>query len=139
LARLNESSIKVKKSKQENEQEIIRALKTLTTADKLDFPGLQIADVVAYNAFQHVTRRPFPTTALLPDNPANYMTEAKKRQRVPILHMRMGTPELQRFKQFILDEVKERRKNSGSQRDLPRSVTTADRGGIALSAARDRE
>lgn len=99
---------KVKKSRQDNEQEIVQTLRTLRAGDKAEFPGLQIADVVAYNAFQHVTRTPFPTTALLPDDPTNYMTEAKKRQRVPLLHLKLGAPELEKFRQFILDEIKEK-------------------------------
>jgi hypothetical protein len=37
------------------------------------------------------------------------MTEAKKRQRVPLLHLRLGAPELKNFKEFILDEVREKR------------------------------
>jgi ASC-1-like (ASCH) protein len=85
---------KVKESREAIEQEIVKTLKSVTAGDKIDFAGLQIADVVAYNSFQHVTRKPFPTTALLPDNPMNYMTEAKKRQRVPLLHLKLGVPEL---------------------------------------------
>lgn len=85
---------KVKKSTVAREQEIVRTLKTLTTGDKIKFPGLQIADVVAYNSFQHVTRRPFPTTPLSSDDPDNYMAEAKKRQRVPVLHAKLGEAEL---------------------------------------------
>jgi Protein of unknown function (DUF3800) len=97
---------KVKRSTQANEQEIVGMLKTSTTGDKIDFPGLQIADVIAYNSFQHATRRPFPTTWL--DN-ENCMADAKARQRVPILHMPLKERELARFRQFILDEVEEKR------------------------------
>ena len=68
---------KVKKSRQVNEQEIIRTLKSLASGDKINFPGLQIADVVAYNSFQHATRRPFPTSALLPDDPTKYRVFCK--------------------------------------------------------------
>jgi hypothetical protein len=100
---------KVKQSRIPHEQEIVRTLKTLTTGDKPDFPGLQIADVVAYSSFQHVTRKPLPTRALTSDNPEDYMAEAKKRQRVPIIHVRLGEAELKRFKGFILDEIKEKK------------------------------
>jgi hypothetical protein len=99
----------VKKSRIEHEQVIVRTLRTVTTGDKIDFPGLQVADVVAYNSFQHATRTPFPTVPLSPENPENYMADAKERQRVPVLHMRLGAPELTRFRQFILDEVEEKR------------------------------
>jgi hypothetical protein len=44
---------KVKRSTRPNEQEIVGMLKTSTTGDKIDSPGLQIADVIAYNSFQH--------------------------------------------------------------------------------------
>jgi hypothetical protein len=72
-----------------------------------------MADIVAYNSFQHATKTPFPTVALSPDNPENYMVDAKKRQRVPLLHMRLREPELKRFKQFILDEIEEKKAPRG--------------------------
>jgi hypothetical protein len=107
----------IMKSRMPKEQEIVMMLKTLTTGDKIDFPGLQISDIVAYNSFQHVTRRPFPTVELTPDDTESYMAEAKSRQRVPILHLRLGAPVLKRFKQFIFDEIeekKERRRKASS-------------------------
>jgi hypothetical protein len=100
---------KVKESQVAHEMEIVQTLNGVTEGDKVDFPGLQIADVVAYNSFQHVTRKPFPTVELSPQNPEHYMTLAKERQRVPVLHMRLGAPELSKFRQFILDEVQEKR------------------------------
>jgi hypothetical protein len=39
---------RVKKSRMPNELEIVGMLKTITSGDKVDFPGLQIADVSAY-------------------------------------------------------------------------------------------
>jgi hypothetical protein len=100
---------RVKKSRIEHEQHIVTALRTLTTADKADFPGLQMADAVAYSAFQHMTRKALPTAKLDPITTDGYMAEAKKRQRVPILHMLLGEAELKRFKQFVIDEIEERR------------------------------
>jgi hypothetical protein len=97
---------RVKKSSQPNEQEIVRMLGTLTTGDKSEFPGLQMADVIAYSSFQHATRSPMPTTPLEPET---CMRDAKKVQRVPIFHLRLGRPELTRFKQFIFDEIEEKR------------------------------
>jgi hypothetical protein len=100
---------RVKKSRLPNEQEIVRTLRSVTTGDKIDFPGLQMADVVAYNSFQHTTRTPFPTIALTPDRPEDYMAEAKKTNRVPVLHLQLQAPALQGLKQFILDEVVEKK------------------------------
>ena len=96
---------RVKASRMANEQEIIKTLQTLTTADKCDFPGLQVADVNAYSAFQHVTRSPVATTALKPDSA---MSDAKKLQKVPVFHLRLQEPELKKFKQFVLDEIEEK-------------------------------
>ncbi len=100
---------KVKKSRVPHEQEIIRALRSLSTGDKVDFPGLQIADVIAYNTFHHATRKPFPTITLDVADPANYVARAKEHDRVPILHMPLMAPELKRFKQFIFDEIEEKK------------------------------
>jgi len=100
---------KVKKSRVEHEQFIVRALKTLTTGDKMDFPGLQIADAIAYSSFQHITRAPMKTVGLNLDDPDGYMDAAKKIQRTPVIHLRLGPQELGRFRQFILDEVEEKK------------------------------
>lgn len=112
---------KVKKSRVPHEQEIVRTLRTVTPGAKIEFPGLQIADVVAYNSFQHVTRNPFPTTPLKSADPENYMAEAKKNQRVPVIHARLGEAELKGFKQFILDEVEEKK----ARRKKPTSADPA--------------
>jgi hypothetical protein len=100
---------KVKKSQVAHEQEIVRMLKTLTVGDKVDFPGLQIADAVAYSAFQHLTRSPLATTAISPRSDEDYMAAAKRIQRRPIMHLQLGPHELARFRQFILDEVEEKK------------------------------
>jgi Protein of unknown function (DUF3800) len=99
---------RVKKSVLQSEQETVRALKTLTTGDKAEFPGLQIADAIAYSAFQHVTRAPVPTVGLGHAGPDGYMDAAKKIQRTPIINLQLGPKELAKFKEFILQEVEEK-------------------------------
>jgi hypothetical protein len=81
-------------------------LKTLTSAHKCDFPGLQVADVNAYSAFQHVTRSPVATSPLKPESA---MSDAKKLQKVPVFHLRLRESELKIFKQFAVDEIEEKK------------------------------
>jgi Protein of unknown function (DUF3800) len=80
--------VRAKKSRLEGEQFIVRTLKTLTVGNKEDFPGLQIADAIAYSAFQHVTRKPQQTVAIGNGDPDKYMERAKTIQHTPILHLR---------------------------------------------------
>jgi hypothetical protein len=110
---------KVKKSRVKHEQDVVRILRTITAGDKKDFPGLQIADVAAYSAFQHSTRQPLETVALLPDDPAGFVAAAKQRQRVPVFHLRLRETELKGFKQFILDEIEEKKARSKKPNSPP--------------------
>src|ERR1700737_1209062 len=87
------------------EKEIVKMLGIIAFGDKVKFPGLQIADVNAYSAFQHETTSPLETVTL---NPETSMADAKKIQKVPIFKLEVGETELGMFKQFILDEIKER-------------------------------
>jgi hypothetical protein len=96
---------KVRASRKPNEQEIIKTLKTLTEGDKADYPGLQAADVNAYSAYQHMTRYPLKTIPM----PEGGLNGAKKLQRVPVLHLPLQEPELKALKQFILDEIGEKK------------------------------
>lgn len=115
---------KVKKSRVPHEQEIVRALQTLSAGDKLAFPGLQIADAIAYSAYQHITRAPLQTVGLGHAGPDGYMDEAKLIQRTPVIHLGLGPMELGQFKQFLLDEVEEkarRRKHNPSPASPPRA------------------
>lgn len=95
------------------EIEIVKMLNVLSFADKAKFPGLQVADVNAYSAYQHESgARPLEVTTL---NPETSMEDAKKLQKVPIFRLELRKEELKMFKQFILDEIKEkkaRRKNA---------------------------
>jgi Protein of unknown function (DUF3800) len=105
---------RVTKSRIPREQQIVQSLKTLTIGKKAEFPGLQMADVIAYNSFHHTTKKPFPTITL-DSTDSNYLASAKKKDRTPVLHMPLVAAELRRFKQFILDEIEEkqaRRKKS---------------------------
>jgi hypothetical protein len=86
----------VKKSPEPQIQEIVRMLKTITFRAKSEFPGLQMADVNAYGAYQHETRLPLQTIQL---SPKTCMKDAKRIQRVPIFNLRLGENELKRFRQ----------------------------------------
>lgn len=87
------------------EKEIVKMLNVIAFGDKKKFPGLQAADVNAYAAFQHETSSPLEVVLL---DPKSSMAEAKKIQKVPIFRLEVGETELKLFKQFILDEIKER-------------------------------
>jgi Protein of unknown function (DUF3800) len=100
---------RAKKSRLESEQFVVRTLRTLTTGEKTHFPGLQIADAIAYSAFQHITRSPQSTVSVGHGDPDKYMERAKKIQSTPIFHLGLGPQELARFKQFVLDEVEEKK------------------------------
>jgi Protein of unknown function (DUF3800) len=100
---------RAKKSRLESEQFVVRTLRTLAANEKKDFPGLQIADAIAYSAFQHMTRSPQATVSVGYGDPEKYMERAKKIQPTPIFHLGLGPQELARFKQFILDEVEEKK------------------------------
>lgn len=115
---------KVKKSRLPNEQKIIRTLKSLTTGDKIDFPGLQMADVIAYNAFQHATKTPFPTVPLSLENPNDYVARARKLQRVPIYHLRLAA-ELKQLKRFSIEEIEE--KKARREKLNPSSASSQER------------
>lgn len=89
------------------EIEIVKMLNVISFADKEKFPGLQVADVNAYSAFQHETAaRPLEVMTL---DPQSAMADAKKIQKVPIFRLELRETELKMFKQFILDEIEERK------------------------------
>jgi hypothetical protein len=95
----------VKKSQLSNEKYIVETLATITSADKKDFPGLQIADVSAYATYQHHTRRPLELTAL---DPSSSMRDAKKVQKTPILHFPMEVEVISTYRKFVDDAAKEK-------------------------------
>jgi Protein of unknown function (DUF3800) len=88
------------------EQEIVRMLGTIAFDDKKKFPGLQIADVNAYSAFQHYTREPLELVTL---NPETSMQDAKRIQKVPVFNLELRETELKMFKQFILGEIEDKK------------------------------
>jgi len=89
------------------EIEIVKMLNVISFADKEKFPGLQVADVNAYSAFQHETAaRPLEVVTL---DLQSAMADAKKIQKVPIFRLELRETELKMFKQFILDEIEERK------------------------------
>lgn len=89
------------------EVEIVKMLNVISFADKARFPGLQVADVNAYSAYQHESgARPLEVTTLAPET---CMADAKKLQKVPIFRLELHEDELKLFKKFILDEIEERK------------------------------
>jgi hypothetical protein len=92
------------------EQEIVKMLGTLTYGDKKKFPGLQVADVNAYSAYQHHTREPLELVTL---NPETSMQDAKRIQKVPVFNLELRETELKMFKQFILGEIEDRKARRG--------------------------
>jgi hypothetical protein len=97
--------VKKKGASHPEEKEIVKMLGVIAFGDKVKFPGLQIADVNAYSAFQHETVSPLETITLKPETS---MADAKKIQKVPIFRLEVGETELSMFKKFILDEIQER-------------------------------
>ena len=95
----------VKKSREANEQHLVQALATLTSGDKNDFPGLQVADVNAYGTYQHYTRSPLQLVGLAPESS---MKEAKKIQKVPIFHFLMHEDVISIYRKFVDDEQMEK-------------------------------
>jgi hypothetical protein len=95
----------VKKSRLGSEQYIVRTLATVTSADKKDFPGLQIADVSAYSTYQHHTRAPLRLTTL---DPSSAMKDAKKSQKLPVFHFPMEDEIIGIYRKFVDDSVKEK-------------------------------
>jgi hypothetical protein len=92
------------------EQKIAKMLGALSYGDKKKFPGLQIADVNAYSAFQHHTREPVELITL---NPETSMQDAKRIEKVPIFNLELRETELKMFKQFILGEIEDRKARRG--------------------------
>jgi hypothetical protein len=97
--------VKNKGLKHPEEKKIVEMLGTITFGDKKEFPGLQAADVNAYAAFQHETSSPLDLLTL---NPETSVADAKRIQKVPVFHLEIRETELKMYKQFILDEIKER-------------------------------
>jgi hypothetical protein len=90
-----------------NEIDIVKMLNTISFADKERYPGLQVADVNAYSAFQHETAvRPLEVVTL---EPLSAMADAKKIQKVPVFRLELRETELKMFKQFILHEIEEKK------------------------------
>ncbi len=102
---------KVKRQQLPNaeEQEIVKMLGTIAFDDKKKWPGLQVADVNAYSAYQHHTREPLELVTL---DPATCMKDAKRIQKVPVFNLELGETELKMFKNFILEEIAEKKARS---------------------------
>jgi Protein of unknown function (DUF3800) len=105
------------------EREIVKMLNVISFGEKAKFPGLQVADVNAYSAFQHESgARPLELTTLEPET---CMADAKKLQKVPIFRLELREPELKLFKKFILDEIEE--KKGRRKKVIPSSASSEER------------
>jgi hypothetical protein len=100
------NKVKHQRLPNEEEQKIVKMLGTIAFDDKKKFPGLQVADVNAYSAFQHHTRGPLELITL---NPETSMQAAKRIQKVPIFNLELKEPELKLFKKFILSEIEDKK------------------------------
>jgi hypothetical protein len=107
--------VKTKGLANELEREIAEMLSTITFGDKKQFPGLQAADVNAYSGYQHESgQSPLELVTLEPES---CVKDAQEIQKVPIFRIELGPPELTQFKQFIMDEIEERKAGSRAQAD----------------------
>jgi hypothetical protein len=88
-------------------QRIRSVLRTISRGDKKECPGLQLADINAYNIFQYETRNIVKNLITLPN--LHTMSEAKKNQKVPIFHLPLNQEALRKFRGFLLDEIEEKR------------------------------
>jgi Protein of unknown function (DUF3800) len=112
--------VKTQGLKNSAEIEIVKMLNTILFADKIAFPGLQVADVNAYSAYQHESgARPLETMTLEPESAVK---DAKRIQKTPIFRLELRETELKLFKSFVLAEIEDRkgRRSSPSLRQLQR-------------------
>jgi hypothetical protein len=101
---------KVKNSRNANpaEREIVGMFRTITFRDKKKFPGLQVADINAYSGYQHELKPDrLQVVELNPDKPT--MQAAKKYRQTPVFRFELKENGLRVFKQFILDEIEEKK------------------------------
>jgi hypothetical protein len=89
------------------EIEIVKMLNVISFADKVKFPELQVADINAYSSYQFESGA--KKAELVTLEPETCLKEAKKIQKVPVFRLELRETELKTFKQFILDEIKERK------------------------------
>jgi hypothetical protein len=86
---------------------IMKMLGTIAFDEKKKYPGLQIADVNAYSAFQHETGTRELEVVTLPNE--GTMKAARKIQRLPIFRLEIRDTEAKMFKKFILNEIEEKK------------------------------
>jgi Protein of unknown function (DUF3800) len=91
-----------------NEIEIVQMLNTLAFEDKARFPGLQVADINAYSAYQHESGARVLEVGTI-ENPANAVAEGKRIQKTPVFRLELRELELQTYKRFVLEEIAERK------------------------------
>lgn len=101
---------KVKNSRFANDDEraIMAMLNTITFGDKKTFPGLQAADINAYSGYQHELKPDRLTVVELPKGEPT-MQAARRRRKTPVFRLELKENGLKTFKQFILDEIEERK------------------------------
>jgi hypothetical protein len=108
----------IKDSRDPVDHHISKLLRTCTPGDKIDFPGLQVADVLAYTAFQSIVRIPIEPTPLPRERAYQ---AAKKQQKTPLINLPMPPDSLRQYKQLVLDEIKRR-----EERKLARTARRND-------------
>jgi hypothetical protein len=102
-----------------NEIEIVEMLKTLTFEDKARYPGLQVADINAYNAYQHESGAKVLELGTIED-PINAVAEGKRIQKVPVFRLELREFELLTYKRFVLDEIAERSASHVPRKPAPK-------------------
>ena len=88
-------------------QKVKGTLRTILSGDKKKYPGLQIADVNAYSAFQYETRDNNLELVSLPNE--STVQAAKKIQKVPIFHLPLSQSTLTQFRGLLLEQLEEKR------------------------------
>jgi hypothetical protein len=109
--------VKTQGLKNPDEIKIVEMLKTLTFEDKGQRPGLQVADINAYSAYQHESGAKVLEIGTIED-PIHAVAEGKRIQKVPVFRLELREVELLTYKRFVLDEIAERR-----ARHVPRNQT----------------
>jgi hypothetical protein len=82
--------------------------RTITFGDKKKYPGLQVADINAYSGYQHELKPDLlQVVELNPDKPT--MQAAKEYRLTPVFRFELKENGLRVFRQFILDEIEEKK------------------------------
>jgi hypothetical protein len=92
-------------------------LNTLSFEDKARYPGLQVADINAYSAYQHESGARVLEIGTI-ENPVNAVAEGKRIQKTPVFRLELREIELQTYRRFVMEEIAERK-----ARHVPRDLS----------------